>query len=126
MQKHLHDPKSKKKVKAKPRSKDRGETKAESPAAKRDEERQHATPPAAEQAAKHEGTASSETELEGEGSYTAGRRYDDSVRDFVDSGAVEGSAREAQRAVDSPEGDDLRDAERIGKGGARSNEGTER
>ena len=54
---------------------------------------------------------------EGEGSYTAARAYDSDVREFVKSGAVEGAAREAEAAVDGPEGAVLRKAEKAGKRG---------
>ena len=55
--------------------------------------------------------------IEGEGSYEAGRRYDADVRDFVGSGEVEKSAKEARRAIDGSEGAELRDAEQVGKRG---------
>ena len=46
------------------------------------------------------------------------RRYDQGVREHARSGAPEREARDAARALDGPEGDDLRDAEREGKAGA--------
>lgn len=46
------------------------------------------------------------------------RRYDDAVRDHARSGAPEREARDAARALDGPEGDALRDAEREGKAAA--------
>jgi hypothetical protein len=48
---------------------------------------------------------------EGEGSRSAARRYEKSTREFVSSGKVEPAANAARRAVDGPEGDQLRRAE---------------
>ena len=52
---------------------------------------------------------------EGEGNKTAAREYNDAQRRFVESGQVEKKAREAEQALDGPEGPALRDAEAIGK-----------
>ena len=52
---------------------------------------------------------------EGEGNRSADRRYREGVRRHVESGAPEGAAEEAQRALESAEGDDLREAEEEGK-----------
>jgi hypothetical protein len=59
---------------------------------------------------KHEGdeTQKDEQKLEGEGSYTSGRRYDESATKFAKSGEVEGSARQAA--------DDLSDDELLDGG----------
>jgi hypothetical protein len=46
------------------------------------------------------------------------RRYDQGVREHARSGAPEREAREAARALDGPQGDELRDAEREGKAAA--------
>jgi hypothetical protein len=54
---------------------------------------------------------------EGEGSYTATRKYDAGVRDFVESGAVEPAAREAEQALDGAERAELTEAETLGKRG---------
>ena len=54
---------------------------------------------------------------EGEGSYTGTKKYDAGVRDFVQSGAVETAARDAEKAVDGAEGSELAEAETIGKRG---------
>lgn len=56
-------------------------------------------------------------ELEGEGSYTATRRYDEGVARSIAEGNTERLADEAARALDSPEGDDLREAEKAAKQG---------
>lgn len=52
---------------------------------------------------------------EGEGNKTAARDYNRDQQAFVKSGKVEGKAREAEQAIDSDEGEDLREAEREGK-----------
>ena len=54
---------------------------------------------------------------EGEGSYEGARAYDKGVRDFVKSGAVEGAAKAAEKAVDGKEGTGLKQAEDAGKRG---------
>jgi hypothetical protein len=56
-------------------------------------------------------------ENEGEGNKTAGRNYDAQTEKFAKSGGVEPAAKEAQRALEGPEGDDLREAERRGREG---------
>ena len=52
---------------------------------------------------------------EGEGNRTAAREYNRDQQAFVKSGKVERKAREAEDAIDSDEGDELREAERKGK-----------
>lgn len=52
---------------------------------------------------------------EGEGNRTAAREYNQAQHDFARSGKVDEKAQEARKAVDGVEGDDLRDAELIGK-----------
>jgi len=47
------------------------------------------------------------------------RRYDAGVRANVSSGGSEQQAREAERAIDGPEGAKLREAEKKGKAPAR-------
>jgi hypothetical protein len=56
---------------------------------------------------------------EGEGSYSATRRYDADVRDFVKSGKVDEAAQDAKRAIDGPDGPALSEAEKRGKRGPR-------
>jgi hypothetical protein len=52
----------------------------------------------------------------GEGNREADRRYRDSTRKFVESGAVEPAAKEARRAIDDPqEREELKEAEDVGK-----------
>lgn len=52
---------------------------------------------------------------EGEGNRTAARQYNEAQKQFAQSGKVEPAARDAARAVDGPEGNDLRKAEQEGK-----------
>ena len=47
------------------------------------------------------------------------REYDRKVKEFEERGRVEPAAREAQRAVDGPEGEELKRAERVGKSRAK-------
>ncbi len=57
------------------------------------------------------------SELEGEGSYTATRRYNQHLAEAMDSGDIEAAADEARRAVEGPEGKELaRAAEEAKKG----------
>ena len=48
--------------------------------------------------------------LEGEGSYSAARRYNRHLGDAVASGDLEAGAEEARSALDGPEGAELRRA----------------
>ena len=52
---------------------------------------------------------------EGEGSRSAARHYNEATEKYVREGKVEKAAREAERAVDGPEGEELRRAEEEGK-----------
>ena len=54
---------------------------------------------------------------EGEGNRTADRKYREGVREHVESGASEAAADEAERALESNEGAELREAEEEGKSG---------
>lgn len=56
-------------------------------------------------------------ELEGEGNYTAARRYDEGVQRSVAEGETEQLAEEAARALNGPEGDELRKAAAAAKQG---------
>ena len=53
--------------------------------------------------------------VEGEGSYTASRAYNEGVKRTVESGKVEGAARDAAEATKGPEAEELRKAEAEGK-----------
>jgi hypothetical protein len=48
--------------------------------------------------------------IQGEGDYEAAKRFDDAEQAFVKSGAVEKKAREAEEALDGPEGAELEQA----------------
>ena len=52
---------------------------------------------------------------EGEGNKTAVREFNEAERRFVESGAVADKTREAERALDGPEQEELKNAEEIGK-----------
>lgn len=54
---------------------------------------------------------------EGEGSRTAARRYNEATEDYIRSNDVMSKAREAEQALDSGEGEELREAEEKGKQG---------
>jgi hypothetical protein len=56
-----------------------------------------------------------EGQNEGEGNKTADRHYREGVRRTVQSGEVDKKAKEAERAYDGAEGDELRRAEQQGK-----------
>ncbi len=53
--------------------------------------------------------------VEGEGSYSATRAYNEGVKRTVESGKVEGAARDAAKAVQGKEAEELRQAEAEGK-----------
>ena len=52
---------------------------------------------------------------EGEGNKTAAREYNEAQRRFAQSDKVEEKAREAEKALDGPENEVLRQAEAVGK-----------
>jgi hypothetical protein len=56
---------------------------------------------------------------EGEGSRSGARDYDQRTEAFVRSGKVEESAKKAEKAIDSPEGKELSEAERRGRSHAK-------
>jgi hypothetical protein len=58
-----------------------------------------------------------EAGLEGEGSYTATHRYDEGVARSVAAGKSEELGKKAAKALDGPEGDELREAEKAAKQG---------
>jgi len=49
-------------------------------------------------------------DIQGEGNYDAARKFDAEERAFVKSGQVERRAKEAEQALDGPEGPDLEQA----------------
>ncbi|MFO1161444.1 MAG: hypothetical protein U1E60_21580 [Reyranellaceae bacterium] len=58
-----------------------------------------------------------DSRLEGEGSYSGTRDYNQATAEFVKNGKVEKAAKEAKRAVDSAEAAELKIAEEKGKAG---------
>ncbi|MEJ0069905.1 MAG: hypothetical protein WDO24_15615 [Pseudomonadota bacterium] len=62
-----------------------------------------------------EDTSRKTSKVEGEGSYTAAREYDEQVQKTVKSGKVPQKAQEAKRAVEGKEGAELARAEAEGK-----------
>ena len=46
-------------------------------------------------------------QIQGEGNYDAGRRFQKEEREFVKTGPVEQKAREAEEALDGPEAEEL-------------------
>ncbi len=48
--------------------------------------------------------------IQGEGDYEAAKRFDDAERAFVETGPVKEKAREAEQALDGPEGEALEKA----------------
>lgn len=52
---------------------------------------------------------------QGEGNRDAARRYNEGAQKFAKSGKVEKAAEEARKALEGPEGEQLRKAEREGK-----------
>lgn len=60
-----------------------------------------------------------DNKIQGEGDYVSGKTYQDMQHEFAKKGPVEKKAREAEQALDGPEGEDLERARReTGKGGA--------
>ena len=55
--------------------------------------------------------------IEGEGSYSGTEDYNKRTADFIKKGKVDKAAQDAERAVDSEEGDELKKAEDKGKAG---------
>jgi hypothetical protein len=55
--------------------------------------------------------------IEGEGSYSGTRAYNKATEKFVKDGKVDKAAKDAARALDSAEGDALKDAEAKGAAG---------
>jgi hypothetical protein len=61
------------------------------------------------------------SKLEGEGSYTATRNYDRGTEKFIakNKGKISKMAKDAEKALEGPEGKSLRAAERAGRAKAR-------
>jgi hypothetical protein len=71
--------------------------------------------------AQSKGTDGGKSEVQGEGNYDASRRYDKKLEKFVADrkSEIPELAANAERALDGPEGDELRKAEEIGKAKAK-------
>ena len=52
------------------------------------------------------------SKVQGEGDYESGRRFQDAERSFAEKAPVEQKAREAEQALDGPEGPELEKARR--------------
>lgn len=61
--------------------------------------------------------------VSGEGDYEATRRYDEGLKKSVEKGDAEKLAEEAKKALEGPEGEELRKAEEIGKQGGEAKPG---
>ena len=58
--------------------------------------------------------------IQGEGDYISGKKYQDMQHEFAEKGPVEQKAREAEEALDGPEGEQLEEARReTGEGKTR-------
>jgi len=55
--------------------------------------------------------------IDGEGSYSGTKDYNKRPADFIKKGKVDKAAKEAERAMDSGEADELKKAEDKGKAG---------
>ena len=55
---------------------------------------------------------SDKSQIQGEGNYDAARKFDADERAFVEKGGIEQKAKEAEEALDGPEGEDLERARR--------------
>jgi hypothetical protein len=67
------------------------------------------------------GPTTPKSEVQGEGDYKAARHYDEKLKKFVDEkrSEIPGMAKDAEKAVEGPEGPELRKAEEIGKSKAK-------
>lgn len=67
--------------------------------------------------------SATEQALEGEGSYSATRRYNERLAEAIDSGEISAGAEAARRAVEGPEGEELRRAAEAAKHGPKKHAG---
>jgi hypothetical protein len=63
------------------------------------------------------GKQKKDSKIEGEGSYSGTRAYNEATANFLKKGKVDEAAREAKRALESKEGAELKAAEAKGKAG---------
>jgi hypothetical protein len=64
-----------------------------------------------------EDKSNKDSRIEGEGSYSGTKAYNDATAEFLKKGKVDEAAKEAKRALDSKEGDALKAAEAKGRAG---------
>ncbi|MEJ0019586.1 MAG: hypothetical protein WDN25_24150 [Acetobacteraceae bacterium] len=64
---------------------------------------------------KPNGASAGRDENQGEGNWTAAKAFDRDQKKFAESGKVEPAARDAERALDSAEAPEMKEAERIGR-----------
>ena len=57
------------------------------------------------------------SDVQGEGNYDATHRYNEGLKQSVEKGDAEELAKEAKKALEGPEGEALRQAEKAGKAG---------
>jgi len=55
--------------------------------------------------------------IEGEGSYSGTKEYNERTADFIKKGKVDKAAKDAEQVLDSDEAEDLKSAEEKGKAG---------
>ena len=53
-----------------------------------------------------------DNKIQGEGDYVSGKKYQDMQHEFAKTGDVDKKAREAEEALDGPEGEELEEARR--------------
>jgi len=63
--------------------------------------------------------AKADPALQGEGNYSATRRYNERLAEAIDEGEISAGAEAARRALEGSEGEDLRRAEQSAKKGPR-------
>jgi hypothetical protein len=64
-----------------------------------------------------EDKAKKDSHIEGEGSYSGTKAYNEATDKFIKEGKVDKAAQEAKRALDSKEGAELKAAEAKGRAG---------
>ena len=64
-----------------------------------------------------DGSKKTKDGIEGEGSYSGTRDYNERTADFIKKGKVDKAAQDAKRAMDSSEAESLKSAEEKGKAG---------
>jgi hypothetical protein len=62
-----------------------------------------------------------DNKIQGEGDYISGKKYQEMQHQFAEKGPVEQKAREAEEALDGPEGEELEEARRETGQGKTSN-----